>query len=174
MINKFCVKKFPLFLLLFIVGAAVFLLDQHLIFNITSSIPRGVYVNKTKKQVNKGDIVAICLPDSLRQEGLEKGYLGRSIYCQGTTPLIKEVVAIPNDRIIVRQNAMRVNNNVYAIPIYNQDSVGHALRRFPEGTYRAQGYWVLGTHNQRSWDSRYFGEINPACILCILRPVLIW
>lgn len=166
--------KIQLFIIVILVSFSTWLVHNHLIINMTSSIPRGLYFQKQKINIGKGDIVAVCLPEELRLFALNRHYISRGIYCQGTTPLIKEIIAIPNDTVEVTDHAIEINNKLYPIKKFNTDGRGRALSSYPNGTYHANGFWLLGTYHERSWDSRYFGEIQSSCILCVLRPIFIW
>jgi conjugative transfer signal peptidase TraF len=166
-------RKKTFWLLITIVAISFWLIKNHFIINVSGSLPRGIYIEKHKTYFERGDIVAVCLPQKLSQFALQRGYLSKGIYCQGRTPLIKKIVACPGDNVWVGNRFIRVNNTIYPIKKFKADSKGRALSAYHSGYYLATGYWLLGTH-ERSWDSRYFGELNVKHILCVLRPLLIW
>jgi conjugative transfer signal peptidase TraF len=163
-------------LLLFFIATFCFfmLLKHHVIVNLTSSMPRGIYIEKKKTFLQQGDIIALCLPKQLRQFALQRGYVLRGFYCpQGTTPLIKEIIACPGDHVLLSDNYIQVNHISYRIKKFDADYKRRHLTVYPNGHYQATGYWLLG-RNEHSWDSCYFGEIKSKDILCVLRPIFIW
>src|SRR3990167_7537765 len=65
--------------------------------NLSSSMPIGVYLQLPNDWIDRGDIVAVCLPEAIASEGKEKGYL-LSGQCPGDTkPVLKEFIALPGD-----------------------------------------------------------------------------
>ncbi len=137
-------------------------------------MPKGIYYNTHQTTPSHSDVIAICLPNGLWQFALQRGYLLKGIHCQGVTPLIKRVIAIPGDQVQITNKSITVNGRAFIVKKYRLDSQGYPLSPYPNGHYDAKGYWVLGTSNPRSWDSRYFGEVSPNSILSILKPVIIW
>lgn len=138
-------------------------------------MPKGIYIQQKKLNVENGDIVAVCLPNELKHFALQRKYITKGIYCSGAAPLIKKIIAMPGDNIEVNDHMIQVNNeSTYPIKIFKSDSHGRQLFACSNGTHRANGYWLLGVNNERSWDSRYFGEINSSNILCVLRPIFVW
>ena len=145
-----------------------------MIINLTPSMPLGIYFEKKKNIIEQGDIVAACLPSKLREEALQRGYVLKGLYCQGTTPLIKIVVACPGDRVSIFNNRIVVNGITHPIKKFLLDYQGRSLTLYPNGDYRSTGFWLIGKTSERSWDSRYFGELKPKQILCVLQPLLTW
>lgn len=128
-------------------------------------MPLGIYVKKFSA-VQRGDIVAVCLDSWHTQLGLQHHYLRPGATCNGSEPLIKKVVAIPGDDVQLTDHYIKVNQNFYFYPTFYQDNQGNPLAVFPRGIYQAQNkYWLLGTQNPHSWDSRYWGPINPEKII---------
>lgn len=137
-------------------------------------MPRGIYVKKFS-EVTRGDIVAICLDSSHRQQGIKNHYLKFGFGCAGSQPLIKQVMAIPGDKVTLTDHSLAVNGKIYAYPTFYRDHLGNPLSVFPRGTYSpTHHYWLLGTHNAHSWDSRYWGPIPHHQIIENLKPLLIW
>ncbi len=69
--------------------------------NLTPSMPLGIYV-KSYDVIQRGDIVAACLPESYKSLALNAGYLHRGARCSGSDPIIKEVIAVPGDHVILK------------------------------------------------------------------------
>jgi conjugative transfer signal peptidase TraF len=174
-LNKLIKKtRYPILISSILLGTYYYFFQHHLIINKTESMPRGVYLEQSTTVIKEGDIVAICLPSFLKREALGRGYIGHSFYCNGTTPLIKKVIATPNKNIVVTERKILVEKNQYDIQYYRHDASGRNLSRIASGYYKSSGYWVLGIASNRSWDSRYFGELPRNSILCVLKPIFTW
>lgn len=149
-----------------------------LMINISNSMPEGLYYshpyNDHLDNLNKGDIVAVCLKEPFLDIGLQRNYIDPGQKCHGSIPLIKSVFALPGDKIVLQANQIIVNGNTYSYQTYLKDRLGRPLDAITRGTYRSNGYWLIGTHDPHSWDSRYWGEIQPNQIVAILKPAITW
>jgi conjugative transfer signal peptidase TraF len=149
--------------LLFIIGSGVLLKQFGVAINLTSSMPLGVYLRINKSNLQQGDIVAICLPKAIAQEGLHKHYLSRGHCATGTMPVIKQVIAIPGDNVSLSAAGMTVEGKFFKAPIQQYDHHSHTIRQFVLPGYypKTTGVWLYGNNNvENSWDSRYFGGIE--------------
>ena len=167
-------KKFPLIvslasILLFIV------VYQNLVFNITPSMPEGIYL-KTHSSIKRGSIVLVCLDKEQTQLGLARHYLIEGDKnCNNTVPLIKRVIAVPQDNVLLADDSVTVNGKKYPYPTFYQDSAHRPLPVYPRGEYlNTTGYWLLGTTDAHSWDSRYWGPVPQRALRQTLLPLLTW
>ncbi len=167
-------KKYPLFIIIALFSIGAVAKYSGLIINITPSMKQGLYV-KRQGDVKRGDIVLVCLGEPYQTIGLQRLYLIKGRSCQGTDPLIKEVIAIPEDDIILTDNFIQVNHIKYHCSTYYRDSKGRPLVVYPRGLYKnTSGYWLIGNYDVKSWDSRYWGPVSRKQILSVLRPLLTW
>lgn len=124
--------------------------------NLTESMPSGLY-RETRELPSRGDLASFCLASDAQASR----YLQRSLLCpNGLQPLLKEIVALPGDRIDVHPEGLSING--HAIPesgIRMEDSKGRKVVSHlvsgpvPEGMALALG------HKAGSFDGRYFGFI---------------
>lgn len=147
-----------------------------LISNTDSAAPAGVY-RVVGHQIERGDLVAACLPIAVAQEGLARGYL-RTGGCPGDAePVDKIVGAVAGDQVDIEQRWVAVNGMRFAhSATVSRDSAGRSLEHVAWGkrTVAANQVWLIGFNDRRSWDSRYFGPIPVANVRGRLEPVLTW
>ncbi len=160
--------KTKIIILVFVIFASVFLY-QNFILNVTPSEPLGIYkIHRfnSAASIKRGDIVALCLTPNIENLGLKRNYLLPGLRCGKSPPLIKTVIAIPGDIVELKNNAIIVNGKTFHYATKYIDSHGHALEVFPRGIYlNTQKYWLIGTNDPNSWDSRYWGGVERKQIL---------
>lgn len=147
-------KKYPLVIVGIYFSLLIAVKPSGIIINTTPSMPEGLYIREHGLP-HRNDIVALCLPEPYQSFGLARFYIARGHTCQKSESLIKQVVAIPGDTVVLRKNAMQVNQVTYAYPTADHDGAGRILFHYPIGVYyHTTGYWLIGTHAANSWDSR--------------------
>jgi len=146
-----------------------------LAINLSSSMPLGFYLRQSNDGIKSGDIVAACLSSSIAHYGRRRGYLHIG-HCPGfASPVIKQVIAIPGDRVQVTSANIIVNEAVYDAPLQYRDHDGFVVKRFIDKrkTHVSNTYWLYGHHAPiHSWDSRYWGGVERSQILGVYRPLL--
>jgi conjugative transfer signal peptidase TraF len=147
-----------------------------LISNTDSAAPAGVY-RIVGHEIERGELVAACLPIHIAEEGLTHGYL-RTGACAGSAePVGKVAGALPGDIVEIERGWVAVNGVRFKrSAVATHDSAGRPLTHIPWGSYRvaAGQVWLFGFNDRRSWDSRYFGPIPLASVRGKLAPVLTW
>ncbi len=147
-----------------------------LISNTDSAAPAGVY-RVVGHKLERGDLVAACLPIAVAQQGLARGYL-RTGGCPGDAePVDKIVGALAGDTVDIESGWVAVNSVRFAhSATASRDSAGRPLGHVAWGkrTVAANEVWLFGFNDRRSWDSRYFGPIPIASVRGRLEPVLMW
>jgi conjugative transfer signal peptidase TraF len=145
-------------------------------FNTTPSMPIGLWeIVPGHAFPKRGDIVTVCLPDDVTARlAMRRGYIARGACPDGAEPLVKPIAAAAGDVVTVSATGISVN----ATPISNsaplaRDEAGRALHSMPAGSYRlAPGeLWLLSGHDNRSFDSRYFGAVPVVNVLGVARPI---
>jgi conjugative transfer signal peptidase TraF len=132
-------------------------------WNLSPSMPRGLYLLECGKPPERGSIVIFPVPEAVRPLALARGYLPVG------ANLLKVVVALPGDASCVQEHSLIVNGRVLG-PVLSRDSMGRPLMpaRFcgelPAGTA------FVATPTTLSFDSRYFGAV-PLSTLTVVRPL---
>jgi conjugative transfer signal peptidase TraF len=124
---------------------------QFFVINITPSMKKGIYLKlNIIKNIRKGDIVLFCLSEKYQQAGLTHHYLEKGKLCNGTDPLIKEVIAVPGDQVTLLTDAIVVNGLRLAYKTRHHDSRQLPLVTYPRGQYTVDAFWVIEVW-PRSW-----------------------
>ena len=142
--------------------------------NWTSSAPLGLY-REVAGPPRRGDLGLLCLPPGLESFGRSRGYLWAGSCPGGSSPILKQVVALPGDEVDVQQRSVAVNGRFLdCSELHHVDSLGRPLEHVPLGRRKVSDgeAWVLGVYRERSWDSRYFGPIPAESIVGLARPLL--
>ncbi|MGH7778972.1 MAG: S26 family signal peptidase [Candidatus Binataceae bacterium] len=147
-----------------------------LISNTDSAAPAGAY-RVASHTFERGDLVAACLPITVAQQGLGRGYL-RTGGCIGDAePVDKIVGALPGDIVDIEPRSVAVNGVRVAHSVTAaRDSAARPLAHVAWGKRQvgANEVWLFGFNDRRSWDSRYFGPVPLANVRGKLEPVLTW
>ena len=142
--------------------------------NTTASMPIGLY-REGPPHFERGTWVVFCLPERFAAIGRERSYLRKGSCFDESQELMKEIVAVPGDRIALTPDGLTVNGR--AIPgtaphavDRNRRALAHAP--FAEKALPPGDFWVLGLARQLSWDSRYFGPVPRDHIFGTAIPIL--
>jgi conjugative transfer signal peptidase TraF len=137
-------------------------------------MPLGIYIRSVGK-IQVGNIVLICLNDPYKTLGLKKSYLEIGHKCNGADPVIKMVIAVPGDHVVLANGYIEVNGIKYLFKTFHWDGMGRKLNVYPRGNYSSTvGYWLIGTHDIKSWDSRYWGPVSKKQILRKIKLLAVW
>ena len=165
-------RFYPLIVFLILVAVVSWIYIFKLTINLTPSIKEGLYI-KFDGQIHRGDFVALCLSEPYQSTGLSKAYIRSGQRCQGSIPLLKQVIAIPGDHVQLTMAFITVNGVRYVYPTELKDHLGRVLDHYPRGDYvNVSGYWLIGNYSPHSWDSRYWGPISRSNILYKIQPLL--
>jgi conjugative transfer signal peptidase TraF len=158
-------------LLWLVVGVAIVVgarlaLQGHLLINYTQSIPRGIYWITPNKKPRRGDLVAIPIPEHVRELVIERHYLPRSI-----TLLAKPVAAVGGDHVCVRDDALFINGKLTG-RIIESDRMGKPMPVHRACGALSQRQLFLATAHDNSFDSRNFGPVPIENVRGTLTPLM--
>ena len=156
------------------------LLDLRIAFT-GSACPPGIYratALRPGSALGRGELVLVCLPETLSRFALERGYLARGAGCSdGIEPVGKRIGAMSGDTVQVAPDYVAVNRR----PLPNSasrthDSRGREVPHVAFGTHAVKPgeVWLFGEADPRSWDSRYFGPVPTSAVRAELKPVITW
>lgn len=159
-----------------IILSAAFADATGLRINTTASLPRGLWrVFAAPEAVRVGDVVTFCPPlNAAIDLAQDRGYVAGGACPGAIEPMMKPVVALAGDTVEMSAQGVSVNGTGIArsAPLL-YDAAGRPLPQARPGTIAvSQGQvWVVSSHSERSFDSRYFGPISRDHLTAILRPV---
>lgn len=108
------------------------------------------YVLSEKETINRGDVIIFTDPDS-------------------KADLIKRVIALPNERVVINNGIVSVNDepldeSVYISRVPTKTYEGAVIVEGENYTVPPNSYFVLGDNRSRSADSRVWGAV-PANVI---------
>jgi conjugative transfer signal peptidase TraF len=128
-------------------------LATHFTFNLTTSMPVGLYWLSPMRPPLRGSAVDISPPASVRALIAQRAYLPPGCH------LLKRVVAVAGDRVCTDGGLYVVNDQVRG-SIATEDVGGRPLPRpFPFCGEVPSGLAFIAGNGTSSIDSRYFGPI---------------
>ncbi len=142
-------------------------------FNYTESMPVGFYQKIHVAKIKDGDLAAVCLPNIIAIAGLKNHYLAKGSCQNGSTPVLKKIIAMPGDTVLLTNQFIKVNKIFYDAPTQTKDPQNHVVKKFISNSeYKhIHSYWLYGSNDPKySWDSRYYGGINKSHIIGIYKP----
>ena len=132
-----------------------------LFVNTSSSLPAGFYRVTKVSAIKRGHVLRTCLPDSLNQIAVRRGYLRQGACPGGAAHIGKPVIAIQGDTVVVSDQATQVNSLQYLqAPVHTHDRRANELTN-AMGTHvlKPGECFLLSTYSVRSYDSRYYGPV---------------
>jgi len=148
----------------------------NIIFNTTSSFPLGFYKISKSDPYKRGDLVSFCaMPSKIIERMIKEGYAQRNSLCPYQAPqLLKKILGLEGDRVEI-QRAVSINNQLIKnSKLFTKDRNKNLLPIQPSQTIDRGYFWAMSDYNERSFDSRYFGQIPLKNIIGIATPILTW
>lgn len=188
----YSVLWFLIFLIISFFSFMIFAKKNRYIFNISKSLPIGIYQKLEDKNFKKGDLVVLDIPKERMDFMISRGYIDGKMLktmlkriegIEGETfkvLSIEELKAsqftedIEFSSINVPKSSKKflIKENKILGSISNFDSYGRQLPQI-ESTLilNKDEFFVMG-ESDNSFDSRYFGKIKKKEILYKVKPVL--
>jgi conjugative transfer signal peptidase TraF len=157
-------------------SALIWLLSGLQIVASNSACPVGLY-RSSKPTLSRGGLVVACLPNHAASAGMRLQYLARGDCRSGAQRVAKQIAALPGDVVEVTPTFVAVNGrHLPNSAVLAHDRRGRIVTHIAFGRHvvGAGQVWLMGLHEARSWDSRYFGPVPTHCILGRLFPLVTW
>jgi conjugative transfer signal peptidase TraF len=149
-----------------VVIAAFIPTPLRLVWNVSASVPVGLYGMSAPHDLQIGDLVAVMPDKPLADFLVGRGYIGRGV------PLLKRVVALPGQQVCRTGNAITVD----AVPLgsaLDRDRMGRVLPVWQGCRRIANGdIFLMNPDVRDSFDGRYFGPIPARTVIGIAMPLL--
>lgn len=132
-------------------------------YNKSASAPVGWYKLDADAPIKRDALVAAFAPAEARNFGAMREYLPEHV------PLIKTVWATGGEMVCSENGTVRAPNrpDIYASA---QDGLGRNMPSWTGcKTLQANEVFLISTHVQTSWDSRYFGPVPMDNIIGVVR-----
>lgn len=171
-------RRLALALIVSMLGLSLWLVlhgSAGVFFNVTTSLPSGVYHLRDATPA-VGRLVMACLEEEASALSLARSYIGRGDCPYGTAPVAKVVAAVGGDTVRVSRAGVTVRGRLLANSAPREvDSQGHPLPDV-RGTYLlALGdVWLYSGYNPKSFDSRYYGPLPDSLLLGEAAPLWTW
>lgn len=141
-----------------------------LLFNYSDSVPIGIYQESPDY---RGSYIVFCLPEAVLVTAQHNGLELSSGSCPGRiSPILKPAVrATPEHPVILTLGGFLIDGRLLrnTAPKTRSRS-GFALTHYPFGSYQS-GLWAISDFSRDSFDSRYFGPVDPSCVRSHAVPV---
>lgn len=153
------------FSVLGVIIAAFIPTPLRLVWNVSASVPVGLYGLSAPRDLADGDLVAVMPDQPLADFMVERGYIGRGV------PLLKRVMALPGQQVCRTGNAITVDAARLGDAL-DRDRMGRALPTWHGCRRIANGdIFLMNPDVRDSLDSRYFGPIAARTIIGMATPI---
>ncbi|MBQ4418428.1 MAG: S26 family signal peptidase [Synergistaceae bacterium] len=146
-------------------------------FNISSSVPLGLWLRLSNKNIKIGDIVEINFEDFIYNNDWVPEAYYKANEVGRTAPYLKRVAGLPGDVIELGEfNLLKINNKIILNSvILSQDRAGNILSS-PDYSNKIKlqdnEVWLM-SDSPRGFDSRYFGPAKLNKCVKVL-PIIIY
>ena len=139
--------------------------SPRVLWNVSASVPVGLYRLHPVERLAIGDLVAVAPPPALSDFLASRGHLPRGV------PLLKHVVALQGALVCRSGGRITVDDRALG-DAHVQDSVGRALPIW-QGCHRlgAGEVFLMNPDAPDSLDGRYFGPLPLTTIAARLTPL---
>lgn len=132
-------------------GSLALPMTRPLVWNVSASVPTGLYAIRGKNSLHVGERIVIAPPPALRHLIAERGYLPAGV------PLLKRIAAVSGQRVCRFAHVITIDGKLVGIARV-RDRAGRTLpawfgcRRIGAGQV-----FVMNPASPDSFDGRYFG-----------------
>lgn len=142
-------------------------MPTRLVWNVSESVPTGLYAVRDDDPLRPGVLAAVMPPEPLARWLAENGYLGRG------APLLKRVEALPGQHVCRIGDRITVDGQLRAVA-RNADRFGRPLPRWSGCSVIAdQQLFLLNADHPGSLDGRYFGPLPRTSVLGRAVPIFV-
>ncbi|HZF42986.1 MAG TPA: S26 family signal peptidase [Sphingomonadaceae bacterium] len=146
---------------------AVAEMPTRLVWNVSESVPTGLYAVRDDDRLRPGALAAVMPPEPLASWLVDGGYLGRG------APLLKRVEALPGQRVCRMGARVTVDGELRALA-READRFGRPLPYWSGCSVIADGQlFLLNADHPGSLDGRYFGPLPRTSVLGRAVPLLV-
>jgi len=143
----------------------VYTWKPRLIWNVSASVPVGLYFTQSMGRLNVGDLVAVTPPEKLA------GFLVRREYLPRGVPLIKHVLALPGTEVCRKGATIFVGGKPYG-QARERDRLGRSLPHWQGCRGVGEGeIFLMNLEAPDSLDGRYFGPLPVTSVTATLAPL---
>ncbi|HMS20057.1 S26 family signal peptidase [uncultured Sphingorhabdus sp.] len=129
------------------------------VWNVSASVPTGLYAIRGKRSIHVGERVAIEPPPKLRRLLAERGYLPVDV------PLLKRVAAVSGQRVCRFAHGITIDGELVGIA-RSFDRRGRPLPAWSGCRRLGSGeLFVMNPAAPDSFDGRYFGVLHMADVI---------
>ena len=128
-----------------------------LIWNASPSAPLGLY-RRSSTPIHASDWVLAWAPAAARRIASTRGYL------PWTVPIVKRVAAVSDTVVCGNKRGLWIGARLIAKRLA-QDRVGRSMPIWNECKRLTSNDYLLINHDERSFDSRYFGPVSSRLLI---------
>ena len=188
----YSVLWFLIFLIISFTSFIIFAKKNNYIFNISESLPIGIYQKLEDKNFQKGDLVILDIPKERMDFMISRGYIDGNML----KTMLKRIEGVEGETFKVltveelKGSLFSENNEFSSIEISslpkkflikenkilgsisNFDSRGRQLPQIKSPLILNKDEFFVMGESDNSFDSRYFGKIKKEEILYKVKPIL--
>ncbi len=139
-----------------------------LLYNPTTSAPKGWYVLEREREFRVGDYVLAHLPNDAARLADDRHYLPISV------PILKRIGALGHQLVCLCDDKVLIDGHVVARALA-RDAMGRSLTVWAHCRILARDeLFLLSLTNPASYDSRYFGPIPRINVIGKANPLWTW
>lgn len=188
----YSVLWFLIFLIISFISFIIFAKKNNYIFNISKSLPIGIYQKLEDKNFQKGDLVVLDIPKERMDFMISRGYIDGNMLktmlkriegVEGETFKVLSIEELKSSQfneniefssIDIPKSSKKflVKENKILGSISNFDSHGRELPQMENPLILNKDEFFVMGESDNSFDSRYFGKIKKEEILYKVKPIL--